>query len=309
MSASTLDNQFPHRISLSQAAEISGYHQDYLGQLCRLGKIKASKIGRNWYTTKSELESLLRFTGAIEEEQGSFADIMMEDEEDKGLFDFAKSSVAEEELIASSIDSVQSSLKVIIDQDSDIEPAASSETTVAVVSRPVIADNYIISEVSGIPIRLRADGATRQQHTLQTLITRMKLDALRSEVLQLTDFMQGVSDELSEVKKIVAQHEEVLRHRKDLATAYAASIDIAPQRIREQAILSLTDEPAPLQAERTVYWFVPVAAIAVVVIMLGWLASAVMPASISSQQTATIFYSTPTVTDNSAGQVAGEIDD
>ncbi|HEX3099488.1 MAG TPA: hypothetical protein VHQ41_00765 [Patescibacteria group bacterium] len=37
-------------ISLSRAAQLTGYHQDYLGQLCRLGKLPATKVGRNWFT-------------------------------------------------------------------------------------------------------------------------------------------------------------------------------------------------------------------------------------------------------------------
>ncbi|HEX5430139.1 MAG TPA: hypothetical protein VFX17_03645, partial [Patescibacteria group bacterium] len=38
-------------LSLAQAAELTGYHQDYLGQLARAGKLPAQKIGRNWVTT------------------------------------------------------------------------------------------------------------------------------------------------------------------------------------------------------------------------------------------------------------------
>ena len=38
-------------LSLAQAAVITGYHQDYLGQLARAGKLPAQKIGRNWVTT------------------------------------------------------------------------------------------------------------------------------------------------------------------------------------------------------------------------------------------------------------------
>jgi hypothetical protein len=45
-------------LSLSQAARLTGYHQDYLGQLCRLGKLPAKKVGRNWWTSKEALQSL-----------------------------------------------------------------------------------------------------------------------------------------------------------------------------------------------------------------------------------------------------------
>ena len=43
-------------ISLSEAAKITGYHEDYLGQRARLGQLKAVKIGRNWLTHRSCLD-------------------------------------------------------------------------------------------------------------------------------------------------------------------------------------------------------------------------------------------------------------
>lgn len=39
-------------LPLAEAAEISGYTPEYLNLLSRQGKMKAQKIGRNWYTTK-----------------------------------------------------------------------------------------------------------------------------------------------------------------------------------------------------------------------------------------------------------------
>ena len=110
MNPHTFDNQFPHRISLSQAAEISGYHQDYLGQLCRLGKIKAAKIGRNWYTTKSELQTLLNFTDTIEEEREQLNSFITEDE-DKGLLDFSDATTSVETELQRSIDSARPAIQ------------------------------------------------------------------------------------------------------------------------------------------------------------------------------------------------------
>ena len=57
-------------ISLARASEITGYHQDYLGQLCRLGKLAARKVGRNWFTTEDDLRSLTAAVNqAIEESE------------------------------------------------------------------------------------------------------------------------------------------------------------------------------------------------------------------------------------------------
>src|SRR5690606_27509919 len=46
-------------ISLADAAKKTGYHQDYLGQLARGGKLEAQKIGRNWVTTQAALDKFL----------------------------------------------------------------------------------------------------------------------------------------------------------------------------------------------------------------------------------------------------------
>jgi len=46
-------------ISLNQAAQISGYTQDYLGYLIRSGEMKGVKKGRAWFTTEEEIKNYL----------------------------------------------------------------------------------------------------------------------------------------------------------------------------------------------------------------------------------------------------------
>jgi len=46
-------------ISLSQAAKISGYTQDYLGYLIRQGEIKGVRKGRIWFTTEEEIKDYI----------------------------------------------------------------------------------------------------------------------------------------------------------------------------------------------------------------------------------------------------------
>ncbi len=58
-------------ISLARAAELTGYHQDYLGQLCRLGRLPAKKVGRNWFTTDDALRNLTPQEPATEENSES----------------------------------------------------------------------------------------------------------------------------------------------------------------------------------------------------------------------------------------------
>jgi len=47
-------------LSLSQAAALTGYHEDYLGQAARLGELKAIKVGRNWLTVRSSVSEFCR---------------------------------------------------------------------------------------------------------------------------------------------------------------------------------------------------------------------------------------------------------
>jgi hypothetical protein len=56
-------------LSLAKASEITGYHQDYLGSLCRSGRLRGQKIGRNWVTTQEYLNEFLAARDATVEEE------------------------------------------------------------------------------------------------------------------------------------------------------------------------------------------------------------------------------------------------
>ena len=42
-------------ISSRRAAEITKYANDYVGQLCRQGKVKATRVGRQWYIDQDSI--------------------------------------------------------------------------------------------------------------------------------------------------------------------------------------------------------------------------------------------------------------
>lgn len=54
MNELTLDGKI--YVSSRQAAEITGYAKDYIGQMCREGRVEARLVGRNWYVLKSAIE-------------------------------------------------------------------------------------------------------------------------------------------------------------------------------------------------------------------------------------------------------------
>jgi hypothetical protein len=43
-------------ISSKQAAKITGYAKDYIGQLCREGRVSARLVGRNWYVLQTAIQ-------------------------------------------------------------------------------------------------------------------------------------------------------------------------------------------------------------------------------------------------------------
>lgn len=43
-------------ISSGRAARLSGYAKDYIGQLCRAGKVDAKMVGRSWYVKESAIK-------------------------------------------------------------------------------------------------------------------------------------------------------------------------------------------------------------------------------------------------------------
>ncbi|MSR78701.1 MAG: hypothetical protein EXS59_00965, partial [Candidatus Taylorbacteria bacterium] len=42
-------------ISASRGAEITGYNKDYIGQLCRGGKVQSQMVGRAWYISEDAI--------------------------------------------------------------------------------------------------------------------------------------------------------------------------------------------------------------------------------------------------------------
>lgn len=54
-----MKNEESQFISLAEAAKITNYSQDYISLLCRQGKLRAEKLGRNWVTKKEWVYSYI----------------------------------------------------------------------------------------------------------------------------------------------------------------------------------------------------------------------------------------------------------
>ena len=57
-------------VSSKKAAKITGYTKDYVGQMCREGRVEARLVGRNWYVLESSLmEHRFGAEEAVQEEE------------------------------------------------------------------------------------------------------------------------------------------------------------------------------------------------------------------------------------------------
>ena len=73
-------------ISSKQAAKITGYSSDYVGQLCRLGKVRSKRIGRDWMISESSILNYKNGGYALARQIFSISESRL-DEWDKALFE------------------------------------------------------------------------------------------------------------------------------------------------------------------------------------------------------------------------------
>jgi hypothetical protein len=64
-------------VSSKRAAEITGYAKDYIGQMCREGRVEARQVGRAWYVLESALRHH-RFGKAKEETKTKVVEVQKE---------------------------------------------------------------------------------------------------------------------------------------------------------------------------------------------------------------------------------------
>lgn len=67
----TLGRTMAEWITTNEAAEISGYHPDYVRKLVQAGKIKAQKFGETWMVSRQSLLAYLRQVELLGERRGA----------------------------------------------------------------------------------------------------------------------------------------------------------------------------------------------------------------------------------------------
>lgn len=253
--------QFPHRISLSQAAEITGYHQDYLGRLCRTGQLRAAKIGRNWYTTKAEIENFLMD-----------GDLMTDKNSDTNTEQVFHSNLESGSMVPS-IDGVN----------------------------PTMVTNVTVREVAELPIKLQPKSATyKHSQTVQTMIAKMKLDALQKEVLQMAGAIEQLNNRVDEHSEVLARHEKLLAQRIDLRELYAGGLDMAEQLNQSFEVYSFERPEKSITEHGVAPWILQVtswsAVLGVVAVALGFLVWGLAQTDSPAAQSITLYEPLPATT-------------
>ncbi len=231
-------------ISLAKAAEITGYHQDYLGQLCRLGRLPAKKVGRNWFTSKLALQAL---TSPAEERSQEPADELQQN--------------------------TRPSDEAIIDALLEVREQATGQTAVPV---PEVAQNVTISQVEGMPIMIRTMPVqVTNTNNVQSIVTALRIESLQREVLELRDLLSRLMAEVSRHGELLQSREfsDLWSKRDSIKHSYVSNFDFAqasnyPKLSYEQAVASkkapkIWEEPQPRYSVLT--WIVASATVAAIV--------------------------------------------
>ncbi len=178
-------------ISLAQAARLSGYHQDYLGQLCRAGKLQATKMGRTWFTTERSVRDFLSSL------QGD------------ARFDFF---------------------------EPEQEPRQEEEVKVQPLSKPTfdsagpqIAENYLISEVVGLPIALKERPQVAQLTRIASLdgvITKVRLQQVQRDLADLAEAVEELAMQV-ETNNLQIQQLATVGTAATIKHSYVPSLEVA----------------------------------------------------------------------------------
>lgn len=168
-------------ISLSRAAQLTGYHQDYLGQLCRLGKLPAQKVGRNWFTFPDALRKL---------------------------------SASEVSLVDIGVDA---NVGANTDEESSDDLIAKELHHESVVnsfeySEPQVSQNITVSQVEGLPIAIRTVAVpARRVNTVQNVLTTIRINLLQQEVSELRQMLVRLMSEVSKHADLLQNYSAVAR--------------------------------------------------------------------------------------------------
>ncbi|MDQ3018265.1 MAG: hypothetical protein M3Q64_00105, partial [bacterium] len=197
------------KVSLAEASKLTGYHQDYLGQLCRSNKIEAEKRGRSWFTTTEAIQSYLDNTfqptispteakpELVTEQVAEYPVVQFEPDAitEPTYSDLVTDQIEEEVNAVSAVDTTDT-IEQFQPEEEEMtafhidEPLAEMETTRYEPSH--------ISAVVGMPIALNAKvTAPLYYNSLKAVQTFAQVQEIKSEVSALRAQMDELNTKTS----------------------------------------------------------------------------------------------------------------
>lgn len=222
-----LDNPLPTRISLARASQLTGYHQDYLGQLCRSGKLQAEKIGRNWFTNPQALGELYAY-----EPLASQSDLVSQSDAQSDQVTFSDTpniSNLEVSDVATGSFSGQKFVDAIVgNQDTVEEEISEDERSVVQMTPATISAETEEVPSNPLPIAIKVippKAHVRQVNSVQNLLTNIRIENLQKEVVELRRMLVELMQEVKSHTNILQTRHTVEKFEGALKHAYISNFD------------------------------------------------------------------------------------
>lgn len=271
-------------VSLSQAAALTGYHQDYLGQLCRLGKLPAKKMGRNWFTSKA---ALARLSSAPQEATQKETAL-------QAVYEEEVSSQDEQEILETpQISSLQFTFR-----------------------EPVVAQSLTVTSENELPSAIRIiQQPIVNTNNVQGILTAQRIENLQKEVSELRAALNRLMNEVSQHAKLLQSHSVLINREDSLRHSYISNFDFSPNissmKLTQQAdeLVRKFEDSRTIQLTRPrerslVTWLV---ATATILLITGITATIISGSFLGEQnEIQTSYYKTTPIVQEFSPTVAGD---
>lgn len=130
-------------ISARRVQELFGYSSDYVGQLCRLGKIEAKMIGRTWFITEK----------SIIDHKLSVNDLIRDKNKEKRKLSkkIYNDSIKNDALVSYELVNAVETSNVVCEDNKIVEPVATTEFSVPTTSQVIACDPSSLRLMPNVP--------------------------------------------------------------------------------------------------------------------------------------------------------------
>lgn len=271
-------------VPLKTAAAQSGYEKNYLGQLCRAGKVDGRLVGRNWYIN---LDSLDQHTSREYGNRGTMAFVAKKEDVSPTVFprmgDFTKSDVSD--LPNKNIDISDKSAALDRSHFRNFIPTTNSPSSSGICETPVSpgAEGVVLkapTRVAVIPVQQSSHTQPKIDLTNllppppkgESLVTpriRPISRYFKEDTEEEEDILVPVSKNASETTNSLQEEVSVLRQERERRAHQYLVQSSTPKQIRIDPIPNNQSYISTQKQKLSLDWFVPVSVALMGLILLG----------------------------------------